>query len=77
MDGYQLCIKQKMNESGTFYAAVGEGQIAEALKKAKLNHVDQSMITLDHPIKTPGVYLANIQFPQGFDVQIRVLVEAQ
>ncbi len=77
LDGHEVLIVQKMNENGTFYGAVSEQQIADALKKDGFKQIDKSMIQLDEPIKEPGDATAKILLPHGFESEIRVTVEGK
>ena len=77
LDGFELTIQQKMNEHGTFYAAVTEQQIADELKKNKFTGFDKHMITIPQPIKEPGETVVNVSFPHGFEAEIRVVTEGK
>ena len=77
LDGYELVIQQKVNEGGTFYGAVSEQQIADALKKAGFKQVNKSMVTLEHPIKEPAEETVKIHFPHGFEAEVRINVEGK
>ncbi len=77
LDGYELILEQKMSESGTFYGAVTQQQIADALKKKGYKQIDKTMIALEHPIKEPGEVTAKINFPHGFEAEVRVAVEGK
>jgi large subunit ribosomal protein L9 len=48
-----VTIEVKAGEGGRLFGAVSTKQIAEALKKAKLN-IDKRKLVLDEPIKTLG-----------------------
>lgn len=76
LDGYELVIQEKTNESGTFYGAVNEQSIAAALKAEGFN-IDKFMIQLEAPLKEPGEAMVKVQFPHGFEAEIRVVVEAK
>lgn len=75
LDGYEVVIKQKVNESGTFYGAVTQQHIADALKKEGFKQIDKSMIALDNPIKEPAEETVKINFPHGFEAEVKVIVE--
>lgn len=76
LDGYELILEEKMNDSGVLYAAVTKEMIAKALKKAKLK-VDVSGIALEAPVKEPGEYEVGISLPHGFEAQIRLIIEGK
>lgn len=77
LDGHEVVIEQKMSDSGVFYAAVTQQQIADALKKDGFKQVDKSMIALEHPIKEPGEATVKISFPHGFEAEVRVVIEGK
>ena len=77
LDGFELTIQQKMNDKGTFYAAVTEQQIVDELKKNKFKGIEPDMITVAHPIKEPGETPVKVSFPHGFEAEIRVVSEGK
>lgn len=77
LDGYELIMEQKVNDSGTFYGAVTDQQIVSALKKEGFKQIDKSMIKLDHPIKEPGDFVVKILLPHGFEAELKVIVEGK
>lgn len=77
LDGYEVMIEGKVNESGTLYGAITGAQIASALKKNGFNNIDPSMIQLDESIKEPGEATAKVVFPHGFEADVRVVVEGK
>lgn len=77
LDGHEVVITQKVNEAGTFYGSVTAAQIAEALKKDGFKQLEASMVSLDHPIKEPTQTTAHVNFPHGFEAEVRVVVEGK
>ncbi len=76
LDGFELVLAEKANESGTFYGAVSAEMIAKALKKAGFT-VDPEMIDLSEPIKEPCERTLQINLPLGFESEISLVVEAK
>jgi len=72
LEGWEVNLKEKANESGLLYAAVGPQKISEALHKAGFN-VDKNQITVK-PIKEAGEYKAKIKFRHGLEAEITVTV---
>lgn len=77
LDGEEVFLEQKMNASGTFYGAVNELQIANALKSQGYSQIDKSMIQLAEPIKEPGETLIKVVLPHGFEAEVRVVIEGK
>lgn len=77
LDGFELTIEQKMNESGTFYAAVTDKQIVDALKKNGFKQLNQSTVAIPRPIKEPGETVVKVIFPLGFEAEVRVMAEGK
>ncbi len=76
LDGFELLIEEKANDTGTFYGAVGPEAIAKALKKAGFP-VDPEMIELPEPIKEPCERALRINLPLGFESEISLIVESK
>lgn len=76
LDGEEVVIQEKMSDGGTFYAAVTAKTIADALKKNGFK-VPAELIQLKAPIKEPGETSVNVQFPHGFEAEVRVIVESK
>ncbi len=75
LEGFELVIKEKVNEVGTLYAAVTPEKVAKALKKAKFE-VTADMVELEPPIKEVGERRVSIALPQGFEAEITLRIEA-
>ncbi len=74
LDGYELTIEEKMNDDGVLYAAVTKKMIVKALKKAGFS-IDDEMIDLPEPIKSPCEKTIRVDLPYNFDAEIRLTVE--
>lgn len=72
LDGLEIEIKQKVNDRGMLYAAVGAPQIALALEKRDFK-IDKKQIVVES-IKELGEYKAHIKLPHGLEADIVVLV---
>lgn len=75
LEGFDLVLKEKVNEVGTLYAAVTPEKVAKALKKAKFD-VTSDMVELEPPMKEAGERRVSIALPQGFEAEITLRVEA-
>lgn len=74
LDGYELTLEEKMNEDSVLYAAVTKKIIAKALKKAKFD-VEEEMVALVEPIKSPGTRTITIELPHDFEAEIKLTIE--
>ncbi len=70
-----LEIKEKANENGLLYAAVGQQKVAEALAALGVK-VDKKQIIMN-PIKEAGDYTIRVKFSHGLEAQLRIVVSAQ
>lgn len=70
---FNLAIKDKANEAGFLYAAVGPQKISEGLRRAGFA-VDKSQVALAAPIKEPGEYEVKIKLRHGLEADIIVTV---
>ncbi|MBT4277504.1 50S ribosomal protein L9 [Candidatus Falkowbacteria bacterium] len=71
LDGQEIIIKAKTNESGKLYASIGPKEISGKLKKYKIN---KSQVQTE-PIKETGEYDVTINLSHGLESRIRVIVE--
>lgn len=74
LDGYEITVEEKVNEDGVLYAAVTKKIIAKALKKAGFD-VDEEMVDLAEPIKSPCTKTITIELPHDFEAEIRLTIE--
>ena len=72
IDGIEIEIKEKVNKTGSLYAAVGDTKISKEL--AKLGYkIDKSQI-ITKPIKEVGQYKVKIKLGHGLESEIDVTV---
>lgn len=74
VDGFELILQEKVNDSGVLYAAVNEKMIVSALKKSGFK-IDLDFIKLDQSIKEVGEYKVRVQLPFGFEAELRLIIE--
>jgi large subunit ribosomal protein L9 len=72
LDGLEVLIKQKVNEHGVLYAAVGPVHIAESLKDLGFT-IDKKQIGFE-PTKETGDYKVKIKLKHGLEADILVLI---
>lgn len=68
-------FKEKANDKGLLYAAVGSAKISEALKKMGYE-VDKDRINIPKPIKEAGEYEVAVRLQHGLEVKLSVTVSA-
>ena len=73
LDGFELVVKEKANESGVLYAAVTAKTVATLLKKSGFA-VAEDAVELA-PMKEPGERDAVVNLPHGFEATIKIIVE--
>lgn len=56
-----ITIHAPANEKGSLFSSIHENDIVQALKKEAHAEIDDSMIALEHPIKTLGEYKISVQ----------------
>lgn len=74
LEGQEVLLEEKMNEDGVLYASVTKKMITKALKKAKFD-IDEDMVDLKEPIKSPGTKTVTINLPHNFEAEIRLTIE--
>ncbi len=74
LDGYEITLEEKVNDDGVLYAAVTQKVIAKALKKAGFE-IDEEMVELSAPLKSPGTKSVIINLPHNFEAEIRLTIE--
>ena len=74
LDGYEITIEEKVNEDGVLYAAITKKMIAKALKKAGFE-IEEEMVQLSEPLKSPGTKTLTIELPFNFDAEVRLTIE--
>lgn len=77
LDGFELELKTKASDAGTFYAAITPRRVAEELKHhGFVVPPDGVEFKMEHPIKEPGEYEAVVHLDHGLEAEIKVIVEA-
>ena len=74
LDGFELTLEEKVNDDNVLYAAVTKKMIAKALKKAGFD-IDEEMVELSEPIKSPCEKTITVNLPFNFDAEVRLTVE--
>lgn len=74
LDGQEVEITSKANDSGTLYAAVSASAIAMAIQKQLKIQVQSKQVQLIAPIKEPGEYTICIILGHGLEAQVRLTV---
>lgn len=73
IDGKEIAIKAKMNDSGKLYASIGPSDIVKYLKKDNIK-IENSNVRMD-PIKEIGNYDVVICLNHGLEAIVRVVIE--
>lgn len=71
LDGLTISIKEKANEAGSFYAAIGPQKIFDALKKIDLDVEVGNIIV--KPIKEVGEFNVLIKLRHGLEAKIHLI----
>jgi len=74
LKGLKIEIRVKSDEKGTLFAAIGEKQINEELKKRGYNFKN-NQIKIKEPIKKIGDYEIGIDL--GFELEVKVKVRVE
>jgi large subunit ribosomal protein L9 len=74
LDGLTLEVKEKGNDSGKLYAAIGPARLVSELKKKGIT-VNRNQIEVE-PIKEAGDYEATIRLRHGLEATISITVSA-
>lgn len=76
LDGYELIVKEKADDSGGLYSSFGLEKISNALKKEGFN-VPNKSIKLDKPIKQLGEYEIILNFDHNLEAEIKLVLEKE
>jgi len=71
-----IIIKQKVNDKGKLYGALGSEDIVELLKSKKIS-VNKKQIEISKAIKAPGEYLITIRLTSKLKPQMKLIVQAE
>jgi large subunit ribosomal protein L9 len=67
----------KKGKDGSIFGSVNKESILKALREHKLITKERVDITLDHPIKEPGLYVVPIDLKKGITVELKIVVKAE
>jgi len=67
----------KKGKDGSIFGSVNKESILKALREHKLITKERVDITLDHPIKEPGLYTVPIDLKKGITVELKIVVKAE
>lgn len=73
IDGLELEITEKMDETGKLYGAINEVKIAKIFKDKGLN-IKKKQIKIPQPIKAVGEYPVIITFDHGLEAEIKIII---
>lgn len=76
VENLNVYIRAAVDENGTLYGGITKHDIQQAIKDMNFT-VDESAIMIDKPIKNTGEHPVTLQFDQGLEAQITVIVEAE
>lgn len=76
LDGIDVYVIAKADETGTVYGGVTAKKIVDALKEMGVT-VDEKAIRIEHPIKEVGEYQVTVELDHGIEAEIKVIVEAE
>ncbi|MBP9760932.1 MAG: 50S ribosomal protein L9 [Candidatus Magasanikbacteria bacterium] len=74
LDGKEVTIAEKTDETGTLYAALSFAKIIQAVKKAHGVSLTEKQLIVASPIKEKGEYTVTIRFGHGIDAEMLVIV---
>jgi large subunit ribosomal protein L9 len=75
VDGIDVPISVKADESGTLYSALGEADVQKALIDMGFT-IPHGVIKFKEPIKEVGEYKVMLEFEHGLEAELKVVVEA-
>lgn len=73
LDGEEIEIEASAKD-GSFYAAVGAGELVKAIKSQTGVTIKPEQIKLKRPIKEAGTHTIIIAFKHGLEAEVSVLV---
>lgn len=77
LDGQEVTIEEKMNDTGHLYAALSGKTVAAAVKKQLKVNLDPKQVTFDAPIKESGEHRIRIEFPHGLEAELTISLSAK
>ncbi len=75
--GTILKIKVPVGEKQQMFAAIREQDIAEALKQQKKIDINSDFINLTTPIKELGEYEIDVDYGEGLNTTIKLIIQEQ
>ena len=76
LDGVELTIISKAEESGTLFGSVGEKEIHQALAKYDKT-LGELLFSIKEPIKNVGEHKVTLIFSEGLEMVITIIVEKE
>lgn len=76
LDGVELTISAKAEESGTLFGSVGEKEIQQALAKYDKT-LGKLVFSVKDPIKNVGEHKITLVFAEGLEMVITIIVEKE
>jgi len=77
LDGLKLTIQTRVGDAGKLFGAIGNKDIADALKEKHGLNVDKKKIVVKSPIKALGEYPITIKLHPAVQVEINLEVVAE
>lgn len=74
LDGLEIIVKEKANDTGKLYAAVNPQKISKALAKIGYQVKPEQIVT--EPLKGTGSFNVEIKLGHGLEAEINVIIEA-
>jgi large subunit ribosomal protein L9 len=69
-----LELKERANENGTLFAAVGKEELIKKIEEASGVRLTNEMIKLEEQIKSVGEHMLNIELSRDISAQVKVNV---
>ncbi len=66
----------KKGKDGSIFGSINKEAVLKALREHKLITKERIDITLDHPIKEPGLYTVPIDLKKGITTELKIVVKA-
>jgi large subunit ribosomal protein L9 len=66
----------KKGKDGSIFGSVNKEAVLKALREHKLITTERIDITLDHPIKEPGLYTVPLDLKKGVTTELKIIIKA-
>lgn len=73
LDGREIEIKAKADESGKLYGSITPAKIAKAINGNGFE-IKGKQIKLDEPIKELGEFEVALEFPHGLEAKVKIII---